>query len=121
MKRGVRVRHLGLETGRLTQLECETLSAQLRTPGQEREGASPLLGVVAGDGVFLRHDTIEVVCDALDFDARTERVDATANPGNRVTVLDSADGRHFTAGEVTIDLTTGEWRARQATGVRIPD
>lgn len=117
MKRDVRVRHMGLETGRLTQLECESLHAHFRKPGQEKPGASPLLSVNATDAVYLHHGTIEVVCDALAFDAVKEQIEASAGDGNRVTVLDSADGRHFSASTIEVDLRTGQWRAVKAAGI----
>ena len=119
MRRDVRVRHMGLETGRVTQLECESLHAHFRKPGEEQPGMSPLLSVDATDAVYLHHGTIEVVCDGLAFDAIREQIEATAAGGNRVTVLDSADGRHFTAETIEVDLRTGQWRAVKATGIQL--
>ncbi len=121
----VRVRHLDAATQRFTDIECEQLKIQVQesAAGAEAGREGPALRLVRAEAigaVFARHGSLQVVGDAMTYDAKGRTLTATASPGNRVTVFDEARGRHFTADAASVDLATGSWRAVEAGTITVP-
>ncbi|MEM8835788.1 MAG: hypothetical protein AAGD00_08205 [Planctomycetota bacterium] len=117
----VRVRHRHIDAPQTTVLECEELTANLDLP-RDRDGSTQpeLRSVIADGAVFARHGDVQLVCDRLDYVAVDARLVASAIDANRVTVLDEAEGLHYSAGVVHVDLINGLWRVVDGTAVTIP-
>ncbi len=121
----VRVRHKDAATERFTDIECERLRMHVEEapaePGTSRE--QPALRLVRAEAigaVFARHGNLQVIGDAMTYDAAGRTLTASAAEGNRVTIFDEARGRHFTAEAASVDLATGSWRAVEAGTIAVP-
>lgn len=117
----VRVRHRHIDAPQTTTLECEELTANLDLPRDRSGSTQPeLRSVIASGAVFARHGDVQLVGDRLKYVAADAHLVATAENGNRVTVLDEREGLHYSAGVVNVDLVNGLWRVVDHTAVTIP-
>ncbi len=120
MRNQVRVTHQPLDDTTVTTLLCERLTATFATPESGGDDpARPLSGVrtiQAQQGVYMRREGLELLCDTLTYRALTQSIVAAANPGNRLTVVDPTRGGEFTARSIEFDLVTGSWRTIEAVG-----
>ena len=128
MRGDIRVRHLhspaadatAPSADRLTEIHCESILVELAgAGGPTPSDTAEVRSIVASDAVYVRHRDLEIVCDRLRFEASGGKIVASAAAGNRVTMLDAAEGRHLTADAVTIDVATGEWVAERVSGLRV--
>jgi hypothetical protein len=121
MERDVRVRHLHPDSEQYTELVCELVEATLdptRIETADSARTAPeIQSILAKQAVYLRHMQTELVCDEMLYEASSDELIVTAIQPNRITVLDREKGRHFTAEQLFLDLTTGSWRATKGRSV----
>ena len=122
MTNRARMRHRDLVSGMVTQLECERLNAHAQWPRDSAEGQGVKLTSVRATGaVFVQRDTLQMLCDELDYNAAAGLIRAWANEGNRITLFDETDGRNVFAGAIELDVSTGKWgRISRPTGALVP-
>ncbi len=107
-----RMTHRARGTGVLTELECETLDVGFDWPeGSSAQEQLTLRTVRARDAVFVRHGTMELLCDSLTYDSASGIATAIASPGNTISVFNTEDARSIVAEAIEIDLLNGGWAA----------
>jgi hypothetical protein len=116
MNQAVRLVHQDPEGKDKTELECETLTANVRevekktaTATTPKNSAAPdsfsgeLQSADAQGAVWLRSQDKEITADSLHFDAITKMINARSNEGNFVTLFDAKTGQPVTAREIDWD------------------
>lgn len=117
MRRTVKIRHLHPETRTPTLLLCEFVQAYFTPLGSGQENDRPELHrILAQQAVYLWHQNLQMIADAIDYRAEREQITVEATDGNRVTVHNTETGQHFTADRLIVDRVTGDWRAIGGTG-----
>lgn len=117
MRRNVKIRHLHPESRTPTLLLCEFVQAYFTPLGSGQENERPELHrILAQQAVYLWHQNLQMIADAIDYRAEREQITVEATDGNRVTVHNTETGQHFTADRLIVDRGTGEWRAIGGTG-----
>lgn len=106
----------------MTEVESEWMEVALQWP-EPGSGSDQLklMRAEARGAVYARRDTLELVCDLLIHDAVSGVLQALANDGNRITLLDTLEGRHIFAEAIELDLANGSWgRITRPTATLLP-
>ncbi|MEM9083605.1 MAG: hypothetical protein AAGB34_08420, partial [Planctomycetota bacterium] len=127
MNEAVSVRHLAPpdRDGKraLSRLASDALTATFTRPSDPAtplgESEPPVLEtIVAEGGVVLTRAGLEIDADSLTYEESTGIAVASAAEGALVTVYDSEEKQTYNAEVVEINLSTGRWRTRGASGRR---
>lgn len=113
--------------GQRTELECRTLEATIRERTNAASNSIPepsfageLISVRATDTVWMRSGTREITADSLGYDALARKVNASALPGRKVTVVDPGKAAPLSASGITWDLHSGRIEATEISPVVTP-
>ena len=128
LTRAVKLRHLHPEADTLTFLECEQLTlftAPANTRPHENATTANALDALTGPlnleriqaegAVYAQQGPVELVADSATYTQSTGLLQATAAPGNTVSLFDTQNARAIAADAITLNLPNGTW---SATGTR---
>jgi lipopolysaccharide export system protein LptA len=111
----------------ITTLECERLTANIRSTGMPSGGdaadldqQTELIGAAAEGAVFLRSGERQLIADILKYDAQRNTAEAAAALDNRVSLFDPARPQPVSARRMFWDLARNRVTIEEPTPITIP-
>lgn len=119
MHSGVRVRHKPAGVRDIIDMECERLDATFEPDPADAQNPRPR-EIVASGAIFVRRADLQLVGDRVRFVVGTNELVIEAEPGNQVSIDDTARGTSATAEAVRLDTKTGAWTEIRRGSVSLP-